>query len=236
MASPTAPSTTSSSAALSSDSSSIRTTITPTLPTTFNISHMINTPMDCNNYLSWRSQFQDVLEIHGLEDTVVCNSQPSKRLDDSSVNPTYSQDKLVLSWIKATCSSSIKPILLSCTTAYAAWSLLEKRLSPLFKIHLRTIRDELRNLKKTPRATYDSSITDDELIESILDGLGREYKEFKTSVHLRPSLSFDDCYDLLLQEEHLIQKMSSLSLSNGAAFNAKRATGNFRDSQHGVVS
>ncbi|KAM2686284.1 hypothetical protein EV2_009188 [Malus domestica] len=67
------------------------------LPTTFNISHTINTPMDRNNYLSWRSQFFDILEIHGLEDVVTTNTKPPKKLDDGSLNPNYSEDKLVLS-------------------------------------------------------------------------------------------------------------------------------------------
>lgn len=36
-----------------------------------------------------------------------------------------------------------------------------------------------------------SQMTDEELIEYILDGLGHDYKEFTTSLHLRSSLSFD---------------------------------------------
>lgn len=34
-----------------------------------------------------------------------------------------------------------------------------------------------------------SGTTIEELIESLLDSLGPEYKEFATAVHLRPSLS-----------------------------------------------
>ncbi|KAB2615840.1 hypothetical protein D8674_022428 [Pyrus ussuriensis x Pyrus communis] len=67
-----------------------------------------------------------------------------------------------------------------------------------------------------------SANTEDELIECLLDGLGPGYKEFTTAVHLRPSLSYDDCYDLLIQEENLIKKMSSLSLSSGVALAASR--------------
>lgn len=67
-----------------------------------------------------------------------------------------------------------------------------------------------------------SNISEDDLIECLLDGLGPKYKKFTTPVHLRHSLSYDDCYDLLIQEENLIKKGSSLSLSNGAAFAAHR--------------
>ncbi|CAL2279422.1 unnamed protein product [Prunus armeniaca] len=120
------------------------------IPTSFNISHIFNTPMDRNNFLSWRSQFLDVLEIHDLEDVVKNENRPAKRLEDGSINPTYAKDKLVLSWIKATASPSIKTLLISCTSAYEAWTLLEKRLSPLSKTHLRTLRDQIRSLKKEP--------------------------------------------------------------------------------------
>ncbi|KAI5350725.1 hypothetical protein L3X38_003616 [Prunus dulcis] len=161
--------------------------------------------MDRNNFLSWRSQFFDVLEIHDLEDVVKNENCPAKRLEDGSINPTYAKDKLVLSWIKATASPSIKTLLISFTSAYKAWTLLEKRLSPLSKTHLRTLRDQICSLKKEPK------------------------KEFTTSLHLRPSFTFDEFYDFLIQEEHLIKRMSSLSTSTRTAFVADRTSNNQQD-------
>ena len=120
-----------------------------TLPISFNISHLFNTPMDRNTYLCWKSQFEDILELHDLKDVVSADrTPPSSKLPDGTPNPEYSKDKLVLSWIKATSSSSIQTLLISCSTAYEAWALLDKRLSPLSKIHLRTLRDQIRTLKK----------------------------------------------------------------------------------------
>ncbi|CAL9017132.1 unnamed protein product [Prunus brigantina] len=60
-------------------------------------------------------------------------------------------------------------------------------------------------------------MSDGELIDYILDGLGHEYKQFTTSLHLRPSLTFDDFFGLLIQEEHLLKRMSSISLSTGTS-------------------
>ncbi|CAL2279421.1 unnamed protein product [Prunus armeniaca] len=71
-----------------------------------------------------------------------------------------------------------------------------------------------------------SMMTEGELIEFILDGLGHEYKEFTTSLHLRSSFTFDEFYDLLIQEEHLIKRMSSLSISTGTALVADRTSNN----------
>ncbi|CAB4283060.1 unnamed protein product [Prunus armeniaca] len=92
--------------------------------------------MDRHNYLSWKSQFEDVLEIHGLDKVVKDEARPEKKLTDGSMNPAYSRNKLVLSWIKATSSSSIKTLLIPCATAYEAWTLFEKRLSPFSKTHV----------------------------------------------------------------------------------------------------
>jgi hypothetical protein len=220
--------------------------VSSTLPISFNISHLFNTPMDRSTYLCWKSQFEDILELHNLKDVVsVGHTPPPSKLSDGTPNPDYSKDKLVLSWIKATASPSIQTLLISCSTACEAWALLDKRLSPLSKVHLRTLRDQLRTLKKDPEKSVGdfllhaksladsltaagSPISDTELIEFIIDGLGHEYKEFITSLHLRPAVSFDDFYDLLLQEEHLLKRMSTLSLSTGTALAAART----RPNQH----
>lgn len=68
---------------------------------------------------------------------------------------------------------------------------------------------------------------DEELIEYILDGLRQEFKEFTTSLYLRPLLKFDESYDLLIQEEQLLKKnVLSLSLSNGTALSTDRTSHN----------
>ena len=232
------PSSISSMAASSSASSS--------LPTSFNISHLFPIPMERNTYLCWRSQFEDILDIHDFKGFISSStSPPAEKLQDDSINPAFSvwkkTDKLVLSWIKATVSPSIHTLILSCTTSSEAWTLLEKRLSPVSKIHIRTLRDQLRSLKKSSDKSMveyllnaksisdsltaaGSSISDSDLVECVLDGLGHEYKEFVTSLHLRPSTSFDDLYDLLLQEEHLLSKMTSLNLTSGTALVATNSS------------
>ncbi|CAB4293240.1 unnamed protein product [Prunus armeniaca] len=191
------------------NSQNITTTTPSSIPTSFNISHLFTTFMDCNNFLCWKSQFEDVLELHDLEDVIKTETHPQKKLPDASLNLAYSKDKLVLSWIKATASPSIKTLLIPCSTAYEAWTLLEKRLSPLSITHIRTLWDQIWALKKDPEKSvagylihanslFDSltaagtSMSDGELIDYILNGLGHEYKEFTTSLHLQPSLTFDD--------------------------------------------
>ena len=137
-------------------------------------------------------------------------------------------DRFLLSWIKATITSSIQTIILPCSFAQEAWQLLTKRLSPLSKIHIRTLRDQLRSLKKTTpqvmidyllhaKSIFDSllatgtPLSDSYLIEFVMDGLGSEFKEFITSLHFRSSTTFDDLFDLLIQEEQLMKHLVTSS-------------------------
>ncbi|XP_021826102.1 uncharacterized protein LOC110766987 [Prunus avium] len=206
------------------------------LPTSFNISSLFPVPMDRTNYLSWKSQFEDVLEMHGLAAVVKTNTDPPKVQEDGSMHPELAKDKLVMSWIKVTSSPSIKTLLIPCTTAHQVWTMLAKRLSPLASTRVRILRDQIRTLRKDNNTTVtdylnyakslfdsltqaDATMDDDELISYVLDGLGLEYKELATTLHLHPDIDFDRFYDLALREEHL-QKWMSLTVASGVAMSS----------------
>ena len=72
-----------------------------------------------------------------------------------------------------------------------------------FLLHTKSLVDSLCSV---------GFISELDLIASIPDGLGHDYKEFITSIHLQLGVSFDDFYDL--QEEHLLEVSTS---SSGAA-------------------
>jgi len=116
--------------------------------------------------------------------------------------------------------------------------MLAKRLSPLASTRVRILRDQIRTLWKDNNTTvvdylnyakslFDSLIQsgatmdDDELISYVLDGLGLEYKELATTLHLHPDIDFDQFYGLALTEEHL-QKQMSLTLTSEVAMAADR--------------
>ena len=162
--------------------------------------------MDRSTYLAWRSQFEDVLDIHDFSSFIDPSAPiPSKTNPDSTPNPAYTKwlkiNKLVLSWIKATVSPAVQTLLFPCKSASEAWVLLDKRLSPISVTQIRNIKDQLRSLKKDPSqsasdyllhaksladslASAGSPLSDSELIDSVLDGLTHQYKEFVTAVHL----------------------------------------------------
>lgn len=147
MASITAASNTSTIGDLSSDSSSsTMTAITLSLPTIFNISHMINTPLDSQNYLCGALSFKIFLTFKTFVLTIRDQIHTLKHDSD-------------------------KPI-----TEYL--------------LHAKSLFDSL--------ATTCAALNEAELIDYILAGLGQEHKAFKTFLHLRTSISFDDFYDLLI--------------------------------------
>ena len=59
-------------------------------------------------------------------------------------------------------------------------------------------------------ATAGCPISDADLIDFIVYGLGTDYKDFITTLCFFPAISFDDFYDLLLQEESLVKHMPSV--------------------------
>lgn len=147
----------------------------------------------------------------------------------------------MLSWIKATVTPSIQTLILSCSTSFEAWKLLEKHLSPVSKTHMCTTRDQLHSLKKASDqsianyllhakaladslAAVGSPISDSDLIDCVTDGFGHTYKKFITSLHSRQLTSFDKFYDLAIPEEHLLQKMLSLTLSTGTTLVASHTS------------
>ncbi|KAF9671315.1 hypothetical protein SADUNF_Sadunf12G0034600 [Salix dunnii] len=124
--------------------------------------------------------------MHGLIAVINNNTEPPKMQEDGSVHPEFAKDKLVLSWIKATSSSSFKTRLIPCTIVNQAWKMLAKRLSPLVSTRIRILRDQIQTLRKDNNTTvadylnYAKSLVDslvqsgaimddDEFISYVLD-------------------------------------------------------------------
>ncbi|XP_031255302.1 uncharacterized protein LOC116113295 [Pistacia vera] len=198
----------------------------PPLPTTINIGSYFSYLMKCDTYRAWKSQFLDVLAIHDIQHVIVGDAcPPTPFLSNDTTNPAHSHwlrtERLVLTWIKSTVSPSIvQNLLLPCTTAVEAWIILDHHLNPLSGVHLRSTHDRLRNLRKATtqsmtyylidaKSVFDSlsavgfPIPESDFVEYIVDGLSPEYQGFITTLYLRPSTTFDELFDLLVQEERL---------------------------------
>ncbi|KAF9670489.1 hypothetical protein SADUNF_Sadunf13G0074400 [Salix dunnii] len=121
--------------------------------------------MDRTNYLSWKSQFEDTLEMHGLTSIIKKNIEPSRIQEDGSVNLKFAKDKLrainknnslnhcFSSYFSSTKSLLIKTLLIPCTSTNQAWTMLAKHLSPLTSTHVHILKDQICILKKNNNKT-----------------------------------------------------------------------------------
>ncbi|XP_058003764.1 uncharacterized protein LOC131180155 [Hevea brasiliensis] len=104
------------------------------------------------------------------------------------------------------------------TTAYASWSRLQTTYASGSRTQIRALKNALHALSRDNDciATYmdrakhifnqlvelDAAISEDDLIDHILHGLGLDYRPFTCNIEARlTSISFDDLFGLLLSEE-----------------------------------
>ncbi|KAG5581987.1 hypothetical protein H5410_052614 [Solanum commersonii] len=123
-------------------------------------------------------------------------SAPPRVLDGDKPNPAYKVwvDQLVLSWIVTSISESILPQLIGAETSRAAWDKLIAAYSSGSKPLIRELKAQLHNLRRD-NATIESyaqgakaiadklailqyPITNDDLVEFVLAGLGSAYRPF----------------------------------------------------------
>lgn len=167
---------------------------------------------------------------------LICNQrQLLGTIDNIEYEKWLKSDQLVLTWIRATASPSVQSMILHCSTSKEAWQLLDRFLSPLCSIHIKSLRTKLRATKKKAdvsmseylmevRATTDairaagSSIEEEEIIGFVADGLDESYRSFLTHLHFSPATSFDELVSHLLQEEDLLKRTEPSSLANPIAF------------------
>nr|CAD1829376.1 unnamed protein product [Ananas comosus var. bracteatus] len=150
------------------------------------------------------------------------SSPPPKEINNAA-NPAYKdwyiKDQIVLSWIRSSISESVLSQVVGATTAYAAWSRLQTTYASGSRAQVRTLKSALHAISRDNDsiATYmerakrlfdqlialDAAISEDDLIDHILRGLGQDYRPFTRNIEARfTSISFDDLFGLLLSKEN----------------------------------
>lgn len=140
------------------------------------------------------------------------------------------KDDLILGWIKVNVSAPIQPHVISYSTTLEAWTMLEREWSPTDPTHKQTLRNEMKALKKTSdifmkeyilkfkglryslEAIGYRCLTNEMIIEMVLDGLTPECRMFMSTLHDK-ELKFQKIVDLLIVEEILINKLDSDEIS-----------------------
>lgn len=147
------------------------------------------------DYVCWKWHFQGVLQSHYLkyvlEDTIPPPSPPN-----GEPNPEYltwsKANQLILTWILLTISSSVQTKILHCVSTKKAWPPLDRYLSPLCIIHIKTLWTKLHTTQKLPIVSMSkflmnvkntintlrvvgSTIQDEEVINYVVDGIDSMY-------------------------------------------------------------
>ncbi|RZC76131.1 hypothetical protein C5167_000255 [Papaver somniferum] len=119
-----------------------------------NIHHLINTKLEQDNYLLWKSQFFPLLEGYGLEGYVDGSlSAPSKFLADKvTPNPSFvawrRQDKIITSWLRSSLSPGVGLLVIGLQTARDIWVSLESRFASASRARINQLQRQLQTIRK----------------------------------------------------------------------------------------
>ncbi|WJX88788.1 hypothetical protein P8452_70836 [Trifolium repens] len=207
--------------------------------------------LDEKNFLLWNQQVEGVIISHKLHRFVVnpqippmYNSESDRELDivSEAYDQWLVQDQMLFTWLLSTLAESVLPHTITCRHAFQVWEQIHKHFHAHLKAKVRQLRYELKTIKKGTkpmnefvlrvRAIADTllsigdSVTEQDQIDAILDGLPEEYNPFVMMIYGRPdSPSLLDIEGLLLVQESQLEKFrQELAISNASA-NVAHANG-----------
>jgi hypothetical protein len=205
-----------------------------------NITAQINEKLTPSTFLQWRAQFEALLIGYDLltyvEGTFSCPSSSGSIVDELHKNHWIRQDKLILSAILASTSSSITPLIAMAPTSHGAWKKLKtlyasrsrtramqlKEELTLIQRGHRSITDYLHAVKKLADeiAIIDHPISDDDLTLYVLNGLGPDFREIAGPIRARESsLNFEELHDLLVGHEAYLRRLETATQTMVASAN-----------------
>ena len=204
------------------------------------VPHLFTTPVSLklteDNFLIWKQQILATIQglefLHFLEgDNIPSQFSIDPDTATATLNPHFlhhqRQDHLLVAWLLASMSPTMLNQMVGLTTAAQIW----KKLNTYYASHSRARVKKLKLQLKTPKRERDvpaylldikksvnalsangSSITDEDHIEVILDGLPEEYDPFITSVLSRiDPYTVDEIEVLLLAQEERLEKHKQLN-------------------------
>ncbi|CAH9124211.1 unnamed protein product [Cuscuta epithymum] len=187
-----------------------------------------------SNFPVWKCQVQSALIGLGLEGYIDGTiTPPSPFTDDLKTIPNpcykiwYRQDKTLLSALLGSCSDTIQPLISSVTTARMAWEKLANTYASTSRGRIISLKTTLARTTKGNRAITDyltemysiaedlalaqCPVSDEDLVVSILNGLGADYRDLISAVRVRTaSLPLTELQDILLEREKLLQDQQIL--------------------------
>ncbi|KAH9647867.1 retrovirus-related pol polyprotein from transposon RE1 [Citrus sinensis] len=173
------------------------------------------------------------------------------RVTQQVENPEYtiwrSQDQTLLSWLLGLITEGILSHVHSCNTAYDVWKTLEKKFGAKLEARVLQLKYEMSVLRKDSLNIEDyclkmkqiadklacagSPVSDKDLLQQILNGLGPGYLDLATFI-TASKLDFDDSYALLLTHETRLEQ----SLNENQMLNANLANVSHNNNSYGMMN
>ncbi|PNY18109.1 retrovirus-related Pol polyprotein from transposon TNT 1-94 [Trifolium pratense] len=196
------------------------------------LTHSLTIKLDENNFLLWSQQVNGVITAHNLHRFVVNPKIPLQfaSIEDRATatnSAEYQQwlvkDQTLFTWLLSTISDGVLPRVLSCRHAYEVWDKIHKYFNSVLKSRARQLRSELKNTKKNSRSVNEyllriksivnslvavgDIVTEQEQVDSILEGLPEEFNSFVMMVYSRfDTPTVEDVEALLLLQEVQFEK------------------------------
>ncbi|KAF5442060.1 hypothetical protein F2P56_037245 [Juglans regia] len=211
-----------------------------------NITSQINEKLTPFTFPQWRAQFEALLIGYNLIDYVT-GDKPCPNLHDSSTSAHQRthwirQDKLILSAIMASTTTTITPFISIAKTSQEAWHKLHTMYASKSRTRAMQLKEELTLIKKgsqtiqeylhTVKSLADEislinhPISEDDLTLYILNGLGADFREIAAPIRARERpLTFEELHDLLVGHDAYLRhlEVSSQQLVASANYSNRRS-------------
>jgi gag-polypeptide of LTR copia-type/GAG-pre-integrase domain len=230
--------------------------------TPIQLSHLIHTKLDNENFLLWKSQIYHVLRGHGLigfldgsrsaPDPTVAGANGT-----SSPNPKHEswiqQDQLILAWLFSSISPSILSQIARCQSSAEAWRALNHLHSSQSMAKILDLKLQLQTMKKGGSTCAEfinkiqiladrlrsigTDVPDSELVMYAAQGLGSDYENFVTAFSMRSSVpSMNEFSSLLLAHEARLLTSLRSSTTSVVHLTTQSDSGNSDNSAYYVTS
>ncbi|KAL5543097.1 hypothetical protein UlMin_010807 [Ulmus minor] len=94
------------------------------------LTQLITIKLEEDNYLLWKFQVENTIMGYGLEEFIHGTRIVPPRLVAGEVNPSYvhhqRQDRLLVSWLLSSISTSYLPQLIGCFSSHQIWTTIEQ--------------------------------------------------------------------------------------------------------------
>ena len=227
------------------------------MATTDTFNQIVSEKLDANNFPTWRFRMTNFLQGKGYwdyidgdhEEAPFCPEEHATAEQKKALKDWNQGKSKVMYWLSMSVTDTMIGYLESATSPAIAWRSLERLNEDHTRVRKLQLKTELNTVKRgnmsiTDYASKIKGITnslgsigvtvdDDDVVAATLEGLGTEYKNFKSSMNTRADVpDFTELTTMLICEEKSLGLGASSSQSNNTsdqqAFYSNRGRGRGR--------